>query len=138
MSQRSLNKDIQTPRQAVVLQRAVRLAEALKARSRTLTLAPLARERFGGGLAQGFLTGPRIEFKSRFGQMLAISFVAIVIVPTILTALYFAFFASDRYVSEARFAVRSGDRSALDVLATPSSPFCFLPRSARFCCRGAQ
>jgi len=40
-----------------------------------------------------------------------------VVVPTVLTAIYFAFIATDRYVSEARFAVRSGDRSALDVLA---------------------
>lgn len=116
MSQRSLNPNPPTTRQDLVLQRAARLSEALKSRARSLTPAPLARERLGG-VTSGFLAGRRIEFKSRFGRLLAASFVAIVIVPTVLTAIYYGLFAADRYVSEARFAVRSGDRSALDVLA---------------------
>jgi len=112
-----LNNHGPTPRQAVVLARASVLADALKARARTLAPAPMARERFGRLLAPGLAAGPRLEFTSRFGRLLAISFLAIVVVPTVLTAIYFAFIATDRYVSEARFAVRSGDRSALDVLA---------------------
>ncbi len=117
MSQQSLKDSLPTPRQAVVLSRAALLADALKTRARNLTPAPLARERFGRMLAPGRAPGLGLELNSRFGRLLAISFVAIVIVPTLLTALYYAFIASDRFVSEARFAVRSGDRSALDMLA---------------------
>lgn len=112
-----LNNQSPTPRQAVVLARASMLADALKSRARNLTPAPMARERFGRMLTPGLAGGRRLELNSRFGRLLAVSFVAIVIVPTLLTAFYFAFIAADRYVSEARFAVRSGDRSALDVLA---------------------
>jgi capsular polysaccharide transport system permease protein len=117
MSQQSLKDSLPTPRQAVVLSRAALLADALKTRARNLTPTPLARERFGRMLAPGRAPGLGLELNSRFGRLLAISFVAIVIVPTLLTALYYAFIASDRFVSEARFAVRSGDRSALDMLA---------------------
>lgn len=39
-------------------------------------------------------------------------FLALVVIPTLLAFLYFAFFASDVYVSEARFVVRSPSKAA--------------------------
>lgn len=118
MSQQSLNDgQTATPRQAVVLARASMLADSLKASARGLVPAGLGRERFGRPAVLGLGRARGFELNSRFGRLLAISFLAIVVAPTFLTALYFALIASDRYVSEARFAVRSGDRSALDMLA---------------------
>ncbi|MFT3811498.1 MAG: hypothetical protein QM698_16420 [Micropepsaceae bacterium] len=100
-----------------MLARATMLADALKTSARSIAPAAMGRERFGRLIAPPLVRGAGFDLNSRFGRLLAISFIAIVAVPTLLTALYFAFIASDRYVSEARFAVRSGDRSALDVLA---------------------
>lgn len=93
------------------------LADALKARAGSIVPAPMARERFGRMLVPALPGRTGLDLNTRFARLLAISFLAIVIVPTLVTALYFGFFAADRYVSEARFAVRSGDRSALDLLA---------------------
>ncbi len=118
MSQQSLNPgDNPTPRQAIVLARASMLADALKARARSLAPAPMDRQRFGRVLAPALSGGTGLELNSRFGRLLAISFLAVVVAPTLLTAFYFAFIASDRYVSEARFGVRRGDGAALDMLA---------------------
>ena len=117
MSQQSLKDGAHTSRQVVVLARAALLADALKARARSLSPTPLGRERFGRMVAPGLGISAPLDLNSRFGRLLAISFLAVVIVPTFLAALYFSFIASDRFVSEARFAVRSGDRSALDILA---------------------
>jgi BexC/CtrB/KpsE family polysaccharide export inner-membrane protein len=43
-------------------------------------------------------------------------FLALVVVPTVLAALYFALFASDVFVSEARFVVRSPSKAAVTSL----------------------
>lgn len=117
MSQSSSSDETPTPRQAVVLARASLLADTLKRRSRTAVPAAPAWRPFGRTISIPSLAEGRFGLHSRFSRFLALSFLAIVAVPTLLTALYFAFIASDRYVSEARFAVRSGDRSALDLLA---------------------
>lgn len=45
-----------------------------------------------------------------------ISALVAILGPTLLATIYFVFFAADRYVSEARFAVRSNDAQAADVL----------------------
>ncbi|MBO6920391.1 MAG: hypothetical protein JJ858_18330 [Rhizobiaceae bacterium] len=53
-------------------------------------------------------------------NLLAISFVMCVLIPTILGALYFTFIASDRYTASAGFSVRSMDAGAAgsDILGT--------------------
>lgn len=45
-----------------------------------------------------------------------ISALVCILIPTIAASVYYFFIASDRYVSEARFAVRSNDSGAADVL----------------------
>lgn len=45
------------------------------------------------------------------------SFVFIALVPSLLCVLYFALWASDQYVVEARFAVRAGERSTMDTIS---------------------
>jgi capsular polysaccharide transport system permease protein len=47
---------------------------------------------------------------------MVISILACIVLPTLLAGLYYVFIASDRYVSEARFAVRSNQAQAADVL----------------------
>ena len=47
---------------------------------------------------------------------LTLSLLACVALPTILAALFYIFIAADRYVSEARFAVRSNEAQAADAL----------------------
>jgi capsular polysaccharide transport system permease protein len=47
---------------------------------------------------------------------LGLSMLAAIALPTLLAALYFLFVAADRYVSEARFAVRSNDAQMADAL----------------------
>lgn len=51
-----------------------------------------------------------------FKLPLLASFITIVVVPSVLVAIYFIFIASSQYVSEARFAVRAADHSGLDGL----------------------
>ncbi len=117
MSQSSSSDDTPTPRHAVVLARASMLADTLKRRSRTAAPSAAYRHPFGRTVSVPSFAEGQLGLHSRFGRFLAISFLAIFVVPTLLAALYFTLIAADRYVSEARFAVRSGDRSALDVLA---------------------
>ncbi len=61
-----------------------------------------------------------------------ISFVLLVILPTIIGGVYFAFFASDQYTAEARFAVRSladdgsgdtGDMNLMQMQAAPQDAY---------------
>jgi len=54
--------------------------------------------------------GPlRTYLSAHYGRVL---FVAVFILPTLLAAIYFGLIASDRYISEARFIVRSADKPA--------------------------
>ena len=57
------------------------------------------------------------RMRSSFGGWIAFAFVAVVILPVTIAGLYLAFFAADQYASEARFAVRGGDRGAINPLA---------------------
>ena len=117
MSQSNSSDDAPSPRHAVVLARASMLADTLKQRSRTAVPAASVRRQFGRTITIPSFADGGFGLKSRFGRLLVITFLAIVVLPTLLASGYFMLIASDRYVSEARFAVRSGDRSALDVLA---------------------
>jgi capsular polysaccharide transport system permease protein len=54
--------------------------------------------------------------RSRGRNWTLISAAICILVPTFLAAIYFVFIAADRYVSEARFAVRSNQAQAADVL----------------------
>ena len=45
-----------------------------------------------------------------------LSIAVCVLLPTLITALFYLFIASDRFVSEARFAVRSNDSQAIDAV----------------------
>jgi len=57
------------------------------------------------------------RLKSSFGGWVIIAFLAVVVLPVAAAGLYLAIFASDQYASEARFAVRGGDKGPLDPLA---------------------
>lgn len=57
------------------------------------------------------------RLKSSFGAWVLLAFIAGVVLPVLSAGLYLAIFASDQYASEARFAVRGGDRGPLDPLA---------------------
>ena len=56
------------------------------------------------------------ETKVHSNRWVSISFVLIVIAPTILTGIYYAFIASDQYESRTLFAVRGLSESPLDAL----------------------
>lgn len=66
----------------------------------------------------GGITQQAERLKSSFGAWVVLAFIAVVALPVISAGLYLAFFASDQYASEARFAVRGGDKGALDPLAS--------------------
>lgn len=66
----------------------------------------------------GNITQQAERLKSSFGAWVLLAFFAVVVVPVAVAGLYLAIFASDQYVSEARFAVRGGDKGALDPLAS--------------------
>lgn len=61
-----------------------------------------------------------VLLKSSFGAWVTMAFIAVVVVPLLAASLYLAIFASDQYVSEARFAVRGGERGPLDPLSAIS------------------
>lgn len=59
------------------------------------------------------LEGPRQRRGSRGPwRRIPLAFVVVVVLPTLLTILYYALFAAPRYVSEAQFVVRAQDQSA--------------------------
>ncbi|PTM92829.1 hypothetical protein [Mycoplana dimorpha] len=63
---------------------------------------------------------PKLAPKKRKIAWTAISFFLAVIVPTVLTGLYFAFVASPQYEVEAQFAVRGANQSSLSALGLGS------------------
>ena len=63
---------------------------------------------------------PKLAPKKRKLAWTPISFVLAVIVPTILTGLYFAFVASPQYEVESQFAVRGANQSSLNALGLGS------------------
>lgn len=56
-----------------------------------------------------------------FRLPLMASFIAIVVVPSLVVAAYFIFFASSQYLSEARFAVRTSEHAGIENLAGGSA-----------------
>jgi capsular polysaccharide transport system permease protein len=57
------------------------------------------------------------RLKASFGAWVALAFIAVVVVPVLAASLYLAIFAADQYASEARFAVRGGERGPIDPLS---------------------
>lgn len=57
----------------------------------------------------GGMAAIRAYLSNHYGRVL---FVAVFLLPTLLAILYFGLLASDRYISEARFIVRSADKPA--------------------------
>lgn len=57
-------------------------------------------------------TAPWVRFLHRTRRRMSPLFLAIVVVPTLLATFYFGLFASDRYVSQSQFVVRSPDKPA--------------------------
>ena len=56
-----------------------------------------------------------VKLRSR-NRWLGISALVCIALPVLLASLYYAFFAADQYATEARFAVRSNDSQAADVI----------------------
>jgi capsular polysaccharide transport system permease protein len=82
----------------------------VQGRARGVGIAPKDARR---DLANAILSAPlalHAYARARLG-LLGYSFVVFVIVPAFVTFLYLAIFASDEYVSEARFAVRSASET---------------------------
>lgn len=50
-----------------------------------------------------------------FSLVIRLSFLLLVVAPSVLLTLYYGFIATGQYVAEMKFAVRSGDKSALEV-----------------------
>lgn len=75
-----------------------------------------ARARKTADIVKTILTLPEMPKRKRKLPWLQISFGLVVIVPTILTALYFAFIASPQYVVETQFSVRGSNQSSLSAL----------------------
>lgn len=61
---------------------------------------------------------PARRWEHSFNAYLLRAFIAIVIVPVAMAGLYLAFFISDQYMSETRFAVRGAERASFDPLGS--------------------
>ncbi|MEP9353629.1 hypothetical protein ABLE93_08525 [Xanthobacter sp. KR7-65] len=61
--------------------------------------------------------GAEVRAIAEFRLPLMASFIAVAVVPSLLVAIYFVFFASSQYLSEARFAVRASEHAGLEGLA---------------------
>lgn len=115
MSDREL---VPSGRQSAVLSRAEMMSQALRVRAREVMIEPARREIFGRAIT--LPAAGEVLQGSGFNRLIAIAFFVIFAVPALLVIIYYAFIASDQFVSETRFAVRSGERSALDQLASTS------------------
>ena len=89
------------------LERARILSQALSDAARRSRISSRSRRYSGGG------------FQARRGAALmrwaaAVSFCLIVVLPSVATAIYYTFLASDQYVAETRFTVSGGEAPAID------------------------
>lgn len=82
----------------------------------TTTRRIWARKRKTTDIVKTILTLPEIPKQKRKLPWPVISFGFAVIIPTILTALYFAFIASPQYVIETQFSVRGSSQASLNAL----------------------
>lgn len=78
------------------------------------------RDRKTTDIVKNILTLPEMPKRKRELPWTLISFGLVVVIPTILTALYFAFIASPQYVVETQFAVRGANQSSLSALGLPA------------------
>jgi capsular polysaccharide transport system permease protein len=101
---------------AVVLRRAAALANELQKAARAARLSKAATPWRSIGFVRGARDAAVLWADSR--RWLLRSFVAIVAIPSLLSVIYFSLIASNRYVTEARFAVRAGEVTGIDSLAT--------------------
>ncbi len=75
-----------------------------------------ARARKSTDVLKSILTLPEMPKQKRKLPWTQISFGLVVIIPTLLTALYFALIASPQYVVETQFSVRGSSQSSLNAL----------------------
>jgi capsular polysaccharide transport system permease protein len=99
--------DMLQPAAESPLARAARISQALSEVARRQRFATGRYPGIGGGL--GARRGER-----RFWLSIKLSFLALVVVPSVAAMVYFAFIASDQYVSETRFTVAGGVAPATD------------------------
>jgi capsular polysaccharide transport system permease protein len=90
------------------LTRARDLSKALSDAARRARFSSRSRRKFTGG-----------GFQARKGAALMravaiVSFFAMVALPAVVTAIYYAFIASDQYIAEAKFTVSGGEMPKLD------------------------
>ena len=78
------------------------------------------RTRKATDIVKSILTLPEMPKRKRQLPWTPISFGLFVVLPTILTALYFAFIASPQYVVETQFAVRGSNQPSLGALGLPA------------------
>ncbi len=101
---------------ALALRRNEAMSKALRRAARELDArsnpASAAGRLLAGTRAVATLAGP-----SRYGRFVAWSFLLAFALPALAVAIYYALVASPIYVSEARVAVRSGEKGALDALS---------------------
>jgi capsular polysaccharide transport system permease protein len=90
------------------LDRARLLSQALSDAARRTRLSTRSRRQFSAG---GFSAQRGARFM-RWAMI--VSFCAMVAIPTLATAIYYAFIASDQYVAEARFTVSGGTPPIVD------------------------
>jgi capsular polysaccharide transport system permease protein len=89
------------------LARATRVSQALTEVARRARFSTRRRGGIGGGF--GARRGERA-----FRSAIRLSFLAVVVAPSLAAAVYFVAFASDQYVSEAQFTVAGGNPPLLD------------------------
>lgn len=79
-----------------------------------------ARARKATDIVKTILTLPEMPKRKRQLPWTAISFGLAVVLPTLLTALYFAFIASPQYVVETQFSVRGANQPSLSAFGLPA------------------
>ena len=79
-----------------------------------------ARARKTADIVKSILSLPEMPKRKRQLPWTSISFGLVVVIPTILTALYFAFIASPQYVVETQFSVRGAGQASLGALGLPA------------------
>jgi capsular polysaccharide transport system permease protein len=101
---------------AAALERAAIAAEALRRSARSIRLAKgkrVSKTSWAIGAQIGYQTFSQVK-RSRQGL---VGFLLFFAAPAALVVAYFAFVASSQYTSEARFAVRGGERAPIDAVA---------------------
>ncbi|NNM74545.1 lipopolysaccharide biosynthesis protein [Enterovirga aerilata] len=102
---------ITSPVRVPAAQRAQKVSESLSEAARRL--------RFATGGRSPVPTTHRARRNRQIARLVTwLGFLAFVAVPTLASTLYFGLIASDQYVAEARFAVRSGAMAGLDALSS--------------------